>query len=155
MWYFYFYKSYSPCCTPPFLKVDSHWGSGCVKMKNGTANSIFFYHLWRHRWILFSTFYTIKKTGESHRTHCDLWFKCYNPKLTFSTIIREYETCEFSCFFLDFWSRFEVELAIKTDENDIFIVLCFVFCVIILNDTRFFSTSFAVHYCLVWCVEVS
>ena len=28
------------------------------------------------------------------------------------------------------------------------------FCVIILNDTRFFSTSFAVHCCLVWCVGV-
>ena len=27
-------------------------------------------------------------------------------------------------------------------------------CVIILNDTRFFSTSFAVHCCLVWCVGV-
>ena len=28
------------------------------------------------------------------------------------------------------------------------------FCVIILNDTRFFSTSFAFHCCLVWCVGV-
>ena len=28
------------------------------------------------------------------------------------------------------------------------------FCVIILNDTRFFLTSFAVHCCLVWCVGV-
>ena len=28
------------------------------------------------------------------------------------------------------------------------------FCVIILNDTRFFSTSFAVHCCLIWCVGV-
>ena len=28
------------------------------------------------------------------------------------------------------------------------------FCVIILNDTRFFSTSFVVHCCLVWCVGV-
>ena len=30
----------------------------------------------------------------------------------------------------------------------------YIFCVIILNDTRFFSTSFAVHCCLVWCVGV-
>ena len=28
------------------------------------------------------------------------------------------------------------------------------FCVVILNDTRFFSTSFAVHCCLVWWVGV-
>ena len=28
------------------------------------------------------------------------------------------------------------------------------FCVVIFNDTRFFSTYFAVHCCLVWCVGV-
>ena len=27
-------------------------------------------------------------------------------------------------------------------------------CVVIFNDTRFFSTYFAVHCCLVWCVGV-
>jgi len=54
-------------------------------------------------------------------------------------------------FFYLFLRSFEVELAIKTDENDILL-----FCVIstISNDTRFFSTSFAVHCCLVWCVGV-
>ena len=45
------------------------------------------------RRILFSTFHTNEKNGESHRTHSDLWIKCYNPKLTFSTTICEYETC--------------------------------------------------------------
>ena len=81
-------------------------------------------------WMLLR-FTQLKKQG-SHRTHCDLWFKCYNPKRTFSTIIREYKTC-FGVFFVScqvgrvvfFWFRFEVELAIKTNENGIFIVLCY------------------------------
>ena len=35
----------------------------------------------------------LKKTGKTHQTHSDCWLKCYNPKLTFSTIICEYEMC--------------------------------------------------------------
>ena len=88
-----------------------------------------------------TTFYTVKERGESHRIHCDLWFKCYNPKLTFSTIIREYEKrVNSQSFFFKIFEVVEVELAIKTDENDIFIVLCCYF-----NDTRFFSRCFAVR----------
>ena len=59
---------------------------------------------------------------------------------------------KFSVFFLKFLRSFEL---LKSNWPSKPMKMTFLlFCVIILNDTRFFSTSFAVHCCLVWCVGV-
>ena len=64
-------------------------------------------------------------------------------------------------------ATFESRLVLTTDSTYIILVMCpespttmsnngliHSLFVIILNDTRFFSTSFAVQCCLVWCVGV-
>ena len=73
--------------------------------------------------------------------------KCYNPKLTFNRvykIICEYETC--------YPGTCNSKRSNRPSKPMKMTFL--LFCVIILNDTRFFSTSFAVHCCLFWCVGV-
>ena len=53
------------------------------------------------------------------------------------------------CFFFYFWSLLRSNRPSKPLK-----MTSILFCVIILNDTRFFSASFAVHCCLIWCAGV-
>ena len=55
--------------------------------------------------------------------------------------------------FLVFFWIFEVGLRSNWPSKPMKMTFL-LFCVVIFNDTRFFSTYFAVHCCLVWCVGV-